>query len=272
MRIHLIAAAAALIALAGCDAQNQPATDTKAQAPAIAPGNAITGSITLRDPIPVNAGAKLELKLADAGQPEPPIATKTIDVNGAPPYTFSLDFERTRINAARTYVLDARLIDGERRFLPALESPVLTHGAGANVQIVLTAEATPAEKLKEEYSKLQGRIGGMKKVAGTYTTDTSSVAWDAFAEGSAVRYIRVNTELDAGGRSAVYYAFSKDGKLMMVQQKGGAMVGWSDGGDVLVNEKHGGGEVAAADVAAMRDAATKAFAQAQEKVEAGKKK
>ena len=137
---------------------------------------------------------------------------------------------------------------------------------------VSCAEATPAEKLKEEYGKLQGRIGGMKKVAGAYTTDTSSVAWDAFAEGSSVRFVRVNTELDAGGRSAVYYAFTKDGKPMMVAHKGGAMVGWGENGDVLVNEKPGGGEVAAADAASMRETALKALAQAQEKVDAGKKK
>jgi len=272
MRIHWIAAFAALVALGGCESQNQPAADAAAQAPAIAPGTAITGTITLRDPIPVAAGARLQLRLADAAQPEPPVAEKTIEVTGAPPYSFSLDFERTRINAGRTYVLDARLTDGDRRFLPALSSPVLTHGAGASVQVVLTAEATPAEKLKEEYGKLQGRIGGMKKVAGAYTTDTSSVAWDAFAEGSSVRFVRVNTELDAGGRSAVYYAFTKDGKPMMVAHKGGAMVGWGENGDVLVNEKPGGGEVAAADAASMRETALKALAQAQEKVDAGKKK
>lgn len=272
MRIHWIAAFAALVALGGCDSQNQPAAGSQAQAPAIAPGTAITGTITLRDPIPVNAGAKLDLRLADAGQPEPPVAAKTVDVSGAPPYSFSLDFERTRINAERTYVLNATLTDGERRFLPSLASPVLTHGAGANVQIVLTAEATPAEKLKEEYTKLQGRIGALKKVAGTYTTDTSSVAWDAFAEGSAVRFIRVNTELDAGGRSAVYYAFSKDGKPMMVQQKGGAMVGWTENGEVLVNEKRGGGEVAETEITSLREAAQKALELAQDKVEAARKK
>jgi len=272
MRIHWIAAIAALALLAGCDSGKQE-MDSKAQAElAIAPGTAITGAVTLREPIAIGAGAKLDLKLVDAGQPEPAIATKTIDVSGAPPYSFSIDFDRSRITAARTYVLNAMLTDGDRRFLPALTSPVLTHGASANVQIVLTAEATPSEKLKEEYSKLQGRIGALKKVAGTYTTDTASIGWDAFAEGNAVRFMRVNTELDAGGRSAVYYAFTKDGKPMVVQQKGGAMVGWSDNGEVLVNEKHGGGEVAPAEVASMHDAALKALPMAQEKVDAMRKK
>jgi hypothetical protein len=126
--------------------------------------------------------------------------------------------------------------------------------------------------LKEEYSKLQGRIGALKKVAGTYTTDTASIAWDAFYEGSAVRFMRVNTELDAGGRSAVYYAFTKEGKPMAVQQKGGSLVGWADDGTLLLNEKHGGGEVSAADAVAMHDAATKALPMAQEKVDATRKK
>jgi hypothetical protein len=45
---------------------------------------------------------------------------------------------------------EAILVDGDRRFQAGLATPVLTHGAGTNVQIMLTAEATPAEALKEE--------------------------------------------------------------------------------------------------------------------------
>ena len=128
-----------------------------------------------------------------------------------------------------------------------------------------------AEKLKEDYNKLQAHIGGMKKVAGTYTTDDSSVGWDAFAEGGAVRFVRVNTDFDKGGRSSVKYAF-KDGKPMVVKQTGGATVGWGDGDDVLWNEKAGGGQIDDAEIANLRDAAMKALQMAQEKVDAGKKK
>ncbi|HEY0231106.1 MAG TPA: hypothetical protein VGC55_07635, partial [Dokdonella sp.] len=149
--------------------------------------------------------------------------------------------------------------------------PVLTHGATTTVQVVLNAEATPAEKLKEEYKTLQSHIGGMKKVAGTYTTDDASIGWDAFAEGGNVRYIRVNTEFDKGGRSAVYYAFKGD-KPMVIQQKGGAIVGWGDNGDVLWNEKPGGGTLGDADIKSLVDAATKALQMAQDKVDATKRK
>lgn len=270
MRTHWIAAVAALSLLAGCNASTETATPEKAAAPAIAPGNAINGSVTLHDPMTIGAG-KLDVHLVDVAQPQPAIAEKTLAVSGAAPFNFTLDFDRSKIVAGRTYVLNATLTDGDRRFQAGLAAPVLTHGAGTNVQIVLTAEATPAEELKAEFTKLQGRIGGMKTVTGTYTTDTASIAWDAFGEGGAVRYVRVNTDLDAGGRTSVYYAF-KDGKPMAVQQKGGALVGWGDDGGVLINEKHGGGQLAPAEIAAMHDAATKALQMAQEKLDAARKK
>jgi hypothetical protein len=50
------------------------------------------------------------------------------------------------------------------------------------------------------------------------------------------------------------------------------MVGWSDDGTLLVNEKPGGGEVSAAEAEAMRDAALKALPMAQEKVDATRRK
>jgi uncharacterized lipoprotein YbaY len=270
MRTYWLAAIAALSLLGGCNTSTDTATPDKSAAPAIAPGTAITGSVTLHDPMTIGAG-KLEVHLVDVAQPQPAIAEKTLDVSGAAPFNFSLDFDRSKIVAGRTYVLNTTLVDGDRRFQAGLAAPVLTHGAGTNVQIMLTAEATPAENLKAEFAKLQGRIGGMKTVNGTYTTDTTSVAWDAFGEGGVVRYVRVNTELDAGGRSAVYYGF-KDGKVMAVQQKGGALVGWGDDGSVLVNEKHGGGQVAPAEITAMHDAAMKALQMAQEKLDAARKK
>ena len=277
MRIHWLAAIAALAMLGGCDSADKSSTpgSQKAAAPAIAPGTAITASVVLHDPMTIGAGAKLDARLIDSALPDTPLAEKTIEVSGNPPFNFTLDFDPARVTAARSYEVKAVLVDGERRFQAGLATPVLTHGAGTNVQIMLTAEATPAEALKEEFGKLQGRIGGMKKVAGTYTTDTASIAWDAFVEGNVVRYVRVNTVMDedkGGARSAVFYAFNKDGKPMFVQQKGSASIGWGDDGKLLVNEKRGGGEESQGEVDSMRDAAVKAGQMAQEKYDASKKK
>jgi putative lipoprotein len=210
MRNHWIAAVAALALLGGCNSADQPAAGQHAATPGVAAGTTITGKVTLREPLPIGAGAKLDVKLVDVAQPAIPVAEKVIDVSGAPPYAFSLDFDRAKVSAGRTYVVNALLIDGPRRFVPALNSPVLTHGAGTSVEIVLNTEATPAEKLAEECTKLENHIGGMKTVNGTYTTEDSSVGWDAFAQGGVVRYVRVNTEFDKGGSSSANYAY-KDG-------------------------------------------------------------
>lgn len=277
MRNLSIVAFVALGCLAGCNqmGQNQPAN---AQVPASGQNAAATapipstvsGSVTLKDPIAVSEGSKLDVKLVDVAQPEVPIAEKMLDVSGQPPFNFSLDLDPAKIDRKRAYTVNAVLTDGERRFMPALTSPVLTGGSAATVQITLTPEPTAGEKLKDEFTKLQGRIGGMRKVDGTYTTDDASIGWDAFAETYKVRFVRVNTEYDKGGRTSVKYAF-KDDKPMFVKQQGGATIGWDDNGGVVVNEKQGGGTVPDKEIASIHDSAMKAFQMAQEKVDAAKK-
>jgi putative lipoprotein len=271
MRSHWIAAIAAVALLGACDKSGQNPAGQAQTAPAIAPGTTITGTVNVRDQIAIAAGAKLDVKLIDIATPELPVAEKTIEVSGTPPYTFALDFDPSRISAARTYVITAVLNDGPRRFMPALNSPVLTMGSGTTTEVVLNAEATPAEKLKEAFEKLQAQIGGMKSVDGTYTTDTASIGWDAFAKNNVVQFVRVNTVLDAGGRSAVHYAF-KEGKVMVVKERRGSTVGWNDAGEVLWNEKAGGGEVDEAGIAAMHADALRVLEMAQAKFDAGKRK
>jgi putative lipoprotein len=272
-------AALALAVLTGCNPANQNegsaqngASGTPGKADANAPiPSTVSGTVTLRDPVTIGEGARLDVKLVDVAEPGVPIAEKTFDVSGAPPFNFSLDLDPSRIDRKRAYTVNAVLTDGERRYLAGLTSPVLTGGSPSTVQILLTPEPTASEKLKDEYSKLQSRIGGMKKVAGTYTTDDASIGWDAFADHGHVVFARVNTEYDKGGRTAVKYAF-RDDKPMYVKQQGGATIGWGDNGDVVVNETAGGGEVDEKEIESIRDAATKAFQMAQERVDAQKKK
>jgi putative lipoprotein len=284
MRKLSIAAFIALGLLAGCNnAGNQAPATAGGQAPAKNPAAAaaaaantpipstVSGSVTLKDPVQISQGAKLDVKLVDVATPDVPIAEKNLDVSGTPPFQFSLDIDPAKIDRGRTYTINAVLTDGERRFLPALTAPVLTGGSPATAQITLSPEPTAGEKLKDEYTKLQGRIGGMKAVNGTYTTDDASIGWDAFAEHGKVVFVRVNTEYDKGGRTSVKYAF-KDDKPMFAKQTGGATVGWDDSGTAIVNEKQGGGSLSDKEVGPLHDAAAKAFQMAQEKVDAQKKK
>jgi putative lipoprotein len=278
MRHVSIVAFVALGLLAGCNqsGQNNPPATGQAQgngkqAVADAPiPSSVTGSVTLKDPITVNAG-KLDLKLVDVAQPDVPVAEKSIDVTGQPPFQFQIDLDPAKIDRKRAYTINAVLTDGERRFLAGLQTPVLTGGSPASVQILLTAEPTAAEKLKDDFAKLQGRIGGMKSVRDAYTTDEASIGWDAFADHGKVVFVRVNTEYDKGGRTSVKYGYVDD-KPMYAQQQGGATVGWDANGGVVVNQKQGGGTLSDKELAPIHDAATKAFQMAQEKVDASKKK
>ena len=98
MRKLSIAAFIALGVLAGCNnAGNQspnaggqtPANANTAAGAANAPiPSAVSGSVTLKDPVEISQGSKLDIKLVDVSTPDVPIAAKTMDVSGNPPFNF----------------------------------------------------------------------------------------------------------------------------------------------------------------------------------------
>ncbi|MEO7199413.1 MAG: YbaY family lipoprotein [Dokdonella sp.] len=263
---HAATALAVLVALGGCSSSDQPASAPAGAngqaAPAAAPDqpdNVIKGVISLREPMQINPGAKLEIQLIDVTMPDLVLAKSSEVVNGQPPYDFTLTFNPDNIDRSRTYVVNVLLFDGDRRFVPALQSPVLTGDNGRNVQVVLNSEATPGEKLKTAYSKLQTHIGGMRRVQDSYLKDDSSVAWDGFVEEGNVRFMRVTVDKDEGGRSEIKYAFADNQPLMVVRvaDRVTTRVGWDKDGKVIVNEKSGGGSVSEDEIASLHADAMK---------------
>ena len=270
--------ATALVALAvlgGCNSstppagQPAPANGAAPKPAADAPlGTSITGSVSVRDTMQIGEGARLELKLVDVTLPDIVIAEATENVSGQPPFRFTLNFDPARIDRSKTYILNALLFDGERRFVPGLQSPVLTHGAGSTIDIALNAEATPGEKLKEEFGKLKAQIGGMKRIQDAYLDGDLSVAWDGFVDaGGHVRYMRVNTELGEGDkaqRSNTEYAFLDDKPMVVFKKSSGTRVGWDAGGTLVLNERNSG-PVGDDEVKAFHADALKALAMGQAK-------
>ena len=273
-------AVVAMVVLGGCNSADQtaspnaPANGNAATAPgAQAPqpvGNTITGTATLREPMQIGEGARLELKLVDVTMPDNVIAESTENVVGQPPYRFSLAFDPARIDRTRTYVVNALLFDGDRRFIPALQSPVLTDGSGSTIEIVLNAEATPGEKVKAEFNKLKAHIGGMKRIQDAYLDGDLSVAWDGFVDASnKVRFMRVNSETGEGEtaqRSNVEYAFLDDKPMAILKKNAGnTRVGWDESGQVTLSERSGG-SVSEDEAKAYYADAVRALAMAQAKV------
>jgi putative lipoprotein len=245
----------------------QTASNNGQAAPAPIPSQ-VSGTVSLRVPAVINPGAKLSVQLVDVAQPEVVIAQSDTDVSTQPPYSFSLPLEAGRIDQTRVYVVNVKLVDGERQYLPALQSPVLTGGAGSTVDVVLSSEATPGENLKEEFNKLKAQIGGMKRIQDSFLDGDLSVAWDGFVEaGNKLRFMRVNSELGQGDtavRSNVEYAFL-DGKPMAILKKGqgNTRVGWNEAGEVILNERGSGDTVSAEEAQAFYDDALKAFAMGE---------
>ena len=270
-------ALAALVILGGCNSSTSPAGG--ATAPAAKPGQpataaesplatAVTGSVALRDPMTIGDGARLALKLVDVAQPDAVIAESNDTVAGQPPYRFTLNFEPVRIDRSKTYIVEAQLFDGDRRFVQALQAPVLTHGASHTIDIVLNPEATPGEKLKEEFGKLKAQIGGMTRIQDAYLDGDLSVAWDGFVSGGQVRFMRVNTELGEGEtaqRSNAEYAFLDNKPMVVFKKSSGTRVGWDADGKVVLNERNSG-PVSEDDAKSLYTDAAKALTMGQAKV------
>lgn len=274
---HAATALAAIVAVGGCDSSNQSTSPAGPSAAAATPVQAavnvsspITGTAALREPMNIGEGARLEIKLVDVAMPDIVIAESTENVSGQPPFRFSLAFDPAKIDRSRTYVINGLLFDGDRRFIPALQSPVLTGGAGNTVEIVLNAEATPGEKVKEEFNKLKAHIGGMKRIQDSYLDGDLSVAWDGFVDASSkVRFMRVNSETGEGEtaqRSNVEYAYLDDKPMAILKKNSGnTRVGWDENGQVVLSER-AGGEVSADEAKAFHAEALKALAMGQAKV------
>ncbi|MEO8012483.1 MAG: YbaY family lipoprotein [Dokdonella sp.] len=270
----------AIVALGGCKSSDpaavpgstgQAATPAQNSAPAqSAPvGTAVTGVVALREPMVIGEGSRLEIKLVDVAMTDIVVAETSTAVSGQPPYNFTLEFDPAKIDRTRTYVINALLFDGDRRFIPALQSPVLTGGSGNTVEVVLNAEATPGEEAKEEFNRLKAQIGGMRRVQDAFLDGDLSVAWDGFVDASGkVRFMRVNSETGEGEtaqRSNVEYAYLDDKPMALLKKNSGnTRVGWDAEGNVILRER-AGGTVSDDEAKAFYSAAEKALSMGQAK-------
>ena len=276
MSILMLFALLALALLAGCDSQNAPTQQAPA-APTIA--DTVSGSVMLREPRALSQDSRLELRVVDVANPGLVLAQKTITPANQPPIQFNLPIDTSKVDGRRTYAVEAMLVDGERRYLPVLQYPVLTRGAPAQVDITVAPEATPAEKMYEEFKKAFGQIGGMKSFNGSSLNDSSTTAWDAFVQANKVQVVREINDLDNDkGRVTYKMAFQNDKPWVVQKEESPAgsnrpyattKVGWDEHGQLVLKERVANGqnsEVSADDAKAIYDHALQALATAQAKL------
>lgn len=247
MRTSLITVLIALGLLAGCNNAAPP--------PAPAPkqiADTVSGTILLREPRALGADAHVDLKVVDVAHPENPLAQITIAHTNQPPIAFSVPIDTSQVDPHRAYAVDATLVDGERRYLPLLQYPVLTNNAPSKVQIILAPEPTAAEKMFEAYKKAFAEIGTLKSVNGSAMLEHSTVAWDAFYTNGKVRVVREVTDQDNNqGETKMRMAY-KDGKPWVVVKEDASgpdarpfstiKVGWDDKGKLVLKDKMANGQ------------------------------
>lgn len=269
----LVSAIAAVFVLTACGQSNQAGTPTTPRSTQTAPVTAITGTVNLRVPAQLGPAARLDVELINVTiKPSLTVATVKDIAVSALPTNFQLDFDPAKIDPAAFYVIDARLVDGERHYLSARQYPVLTKGAPVKIDVQLNPEPTAAEKVEEEYRLLERAIGGMKRSQGSSEDENSTTAWDGFFDKSGLRYIREITDLGDKGRVNTYIAYREGGKPMLVLRENvpamseranaSARAGWNDQGELVVKVKREGGtksELAANDAKAMYDRALTLF-------------
>ena len=264
-----------LTLLAGCSSSNAPPPP-----PPVAPiANAVSGTVLLRDPHQLSSDAHIELKVVDVAQPSTILAQNTISPANQPPVSFNLPIDTSKVDPKRTYAIEAVLIDGDRRYLPVLQYPVLTNKASSKVDITVAPEPTPSEKMYDEFKKEFGKIGSYKSISGSSLGDTISTAWDAFVSNGKVHVVREITDLDADkGRVTMKMAYQNDKPWVTVKEESPAgsnkpyattKVGWDENGQIVLRERLNNGQssdVSDAEAKSLYDHSTQALNVAQARV------
>lgn len=264
-----------LTLLAGCSSSNAPPPP-----PPVAPiANAVSGTVLLRDPRQLSSDAHIELKVVDVAQPSTILAQNTISPANQPPVSFNLPIDTSKVDPKRTYAIEAVLIDGDRRYLPVLQYPVLTNKASSKVDITVAPEPTPSEKMYDEFKKEFGKIGSYKSISGSSLGDTISTAWDAFVSNGKVHVVREITDLDADkGRVTMKMAYQNDKPWVTVKEESPAgsnkpyattKVGWDENGQIVLRERLNNGQssdVSDAEAKSLYDHSTQALNVAQARV------
>ncbi len=252
MRTLGVFALTAFVLLAGCNKSPTPAA-TQAAPPPAPIANSVSGTITLREAHDLSNEAKVDIRVIDVTQPTTPLAQTSIPNANHPPISFNLPIDPKTVDPKRTYSVDVILTDGERRYMPVLQYPVLTNRApSANIQVTVAPEPTASEKLFDAYNKAYGQIGTMRQFNGSSQDDKSSTAWDAFASNGNVRFVREITDLDDNkGRISIKMGYLKDKPWVVIKEEssGGnskpyatTRVGWDENGQLVLRDKIANGK------------------------------
>lgn len=262
----------ASVALAGCGTSNpsgQAQASASASASASAPGTmpvtaatAVTGTVTVPNPpSPITPQATLELSLVDVTQQPGVVVNKQDYAPPQFPQAFRIPFSADAINAKDLYVVQAKMVDGDRTYSLQMPPPVLTRGQAAKVDLALTVEPTAGEKMLLDFENAKRQMGGMSVKNGTAAKIGESRSWQVFSDAQGVKFIIEQVDQTGNGFTKTEYAFRNDLPWVVVEthmpkQDAPATsisrAGWDDNGTLVLKDQVNGSKTTTLSPAAAR--------------------
>jgi putative lipoprotein len=156
------------------------------------PTAAVTGTVTYRERMALSPDAVVEVNLQDISRADAEailLARQEISNPGQVPVKFVLEYDPAGIDERMTYAVSARITDrGELMFVSDTIAPVLTRGAGNEVDLVLVransetpSSVQPAELVGTSWKLIElggddvAPAGGVRMVHIIMAPDDSSV-------------------------------------------------------------------------------------------------
>lgn len=249
-RIALMLTLLAAFTVAGCNSSSSDQKTAATQVP-----TTVSGTINLLHSRKLSSAATMQIQLVDASHDNPqPLASKTIAPVNQLPVSFSFNFDPAKVNTSDIYVIDVKMVDGERTFSMPVKAPVITRGAPtSNVNIMLVANETPEEKMLDAFHQMQKNLGAYAITNGRLLEKKVSHGWQTFRsnETNKIVFVRENTDYGDKGFSKSDFAY-KDGKpwVVVVKHKSSQSAqpseidraGWDAEGKLVLSEKEANGK------------------------------
>jgi uncharacterized lipoprotein YbaY len=264
MRAPLFIALSLVVGLSACN-NPQPPTPREqtpqiaGPAPVPADAPAVRGQLTIAGLTDLPRGLQLRMRLLDMSDPSvvPPVVAERLEpAPSSLPYTFALPYDPAAIVPDGRYVVEAALLaDQFVMYGTPIPSPVLTNGGSDRISVELTRggsvaqDVSPADVLLAEFEALEASIGGMTRLTGERIEGDTTRGWDAFADGSGVRFAREVVDYGDAGTAEFRFAYRNGEPWVIARQQRDTLtlVGWGDDGGLLLNrvgEGNGGADEA----------------------------
>jgi copper homeostasis protein (lipoprotein) len=200
----------------------------------VPPEDAVTGTALFRERMALSPDAVFEAVLEEvtrAGAPAAVVGRQLIEPAGNPPYAVRIPYDPARVDARNRYAVRATIrVNGELLFATDRGAPVLTEGAGKEVNLVL--KRVPGRSTLPAGTEISGSFEGTLPCA-----DCPGIVYRVDLFPDQVYYLRTRylEETDGTFDEIGTWVLASDGKTLSLEggREAPLYFAWTDGGREL---------------------------------------